>query len=207
MVLDNGATYAVQSFYAAVDTKNLSGISGVVVPSYTASVTGCASIGGAHICSTASSIGASSTHVSCTARYVCTRAGCARFRMHVRRLSWSNCWALQGDTAVFDTDSFEAMINAHPARAGGSVIVVLLLPIPRVLLLCERSETVLLLWRYRTVSRILTVDNSGTTTVVLNQYTMADGSHGTAVHMVSGARQSTCLIVLLYHLLHVPTAH
>jgi hypothetical protein len=131
-VMDNGAVQLVHAFYAAVDTKNLTGISGVVAPGYTATIQGCASVGGAHVCSSSPGIGATSVDSS---------------------------------GARFDTGAFRAMIDNHPPRPGG------------------------------TVSRELTVDQSSTTLwVVLNQYTMADGSHGTAVHTVTGSGATSKLL-------------
>ena len=50
-VVDNGATAAVLAFYAAVDEANARGIAAAVGPDYSATVHGCATIGGTHYCS------------------------------------------------------------------------------------------------------------------------------------------------------------
>lgn len=133
-VMDNGATAAVLAFYAAVDTKNLVGITRATVPQYTASINGCASIGGVHGCSCDPSAS------DCSGPD-----------------KWVNGQAL-------DARQFSALVNAYPPRAGGTYV------------------------------RDLTVDaGKDGSFVVLNQYSMADGSSGTAVHTVEGC-PSACLV-------------
>ena len=124
---DNGATAAVLTLYTAIDTKDVAGIARAATPGYTATIHGCASIGGTQGCPG-------------------TDAG-----------EWS-------DGQIFTLPSFIQLINAHPARPGG------------------------------TATRELTVDAGvDGSSVVLNQYTMGDGSSGTAVHTVIGC-PSACKV-------------
>ena len=117
---DTGGTAAVLALYAAIDTKDVAGMNRATTSGYTATIHGCASIGGTQGCPG-------------------TDAG-----------EWS-------DGQIFPLPNFIQLINAHPARAGGT---------------------------YR---RELTVDAGvDGSYVVLNQYTMGDGSTGTAVHTVTG---------------------
>ena len=81
------AIASVHAFYRAVDTKDLDGIAAAVAHGYTASVTGCASIGGAHVCSAVILAEQTNAGASTTG----------------------------GGTAVFDEQQFEAMIQVHPA--------------------------------------------------------------------------------------------
>ena len=135
VVMDNGATAAVLAFYAAVDTKDLAGITRATVPDYTATVNGCASIGGVHGCA-------------------CDPA--------LSSCSGPDKWV---DGQAMDARQFGALINAFPARAGGTYV------------------------------RDLTVDaGKDGSFVVLNQYTTADGSSGTAAHTVGGC-PAACRVV------------
>ena len=133
-VVDNGATAAVLAFYSAVDLKDVPGITRATVPGYTATIHGCASIGGVQGCPCDPSAG------RCAAEE----------------------WA---DGQEFTVHQFESLVNAYPARTGGT---------------------------YR---RELTVDaGKDGRSVVLNQYSLPDGSMGTAVHTVAGC-PSSCRVV------------
>lgn len=50
---DNGATAAVLLFYAAVDRKDVTALGQATTPGYSATVHGCATIGGTHHCALA----------------------------------------------------------------------------------------------------------------------------------------------------------
>ena len=91
-IMNNGATAAVLAFYAAVDTKDLAGIAQATGAQYTASINGCASIGGVQGCS-------------------CNPV--------VSSCSGPDKWV---DGQALDARQFAALVGAYPPRAGGTYV-------------------------------------------------------------------------------------